>query len=134
MSTPNTPNAALLDAVRLILAHGAPTLARAIEDASESSEATAGNVALFAEVAAQLARAGHDRLREEADGALRGFDYGDALRLRLQARALSEYACHIEEAHERSTEAENAAEGVGEDDPEPETAEEFSRLCQDYGV
>jgi len=132
MSTPNTPNAALLDAVRLILAHSGPTLARAVQEVAP--DRALSNTALLAEWAAQVARDGSDALREEADGALRGFDYGDALRLRLEARALSEYACHIEEAHERSTEAENAAQGVGEDDPEPETAEDFASLCQAYGV
>lgn len=144
MTTPNehADRFELQAALRIVLAHKASTIARTIRTAaiSDGIDTDLRTLALLAETAAQFANIVDADQQAVADSYLRAMEYGDALNARLLARAASEYAAHIEQAHEASHEAETSADSLGIDEEafpegaEPTTAEAYATACRFYGV
>lgn len=133
MSKP-TDSKELAAAVRIIISHNPQTVAEALRHAGGGIDDDLRIAALLAETAAYFARIVTERQQSVADSYLRAMEYGEALHARLLARSVSEYAAHIEQAHEASHEAEQAAESLGIDDEEPTTAKEFAKACRFHGV
>jgi len=127
-------NETLKQAVKLLLAAHPVAIARLIHSESDGIDTAQANLEKFASAVRSLAILVSDDRIADADSRLRAMEYGDALHDRIMARAASEYACAIEQAHEDSQRCQNVADDLNGEGDEPTTADAFTDACQAHGV